>query len=52
VQPDRQIKDILKDSVPHFGYQTAEMTDPKKWEEKTTEVQGPTEEKLVSQREI
>jgi hypothetical protein len=28
------------------------MTDPKKWEEKTTEVQGPTEEKLVSQREI
>lgn len=50
--PAGQIKDILKDSVPHFGYQTAEMTDAKIWEEKTAGVQGLAEGKLVSQREI
>lgn len=47
-QPDQGSSE---NSVPHFGSQTAEMTDPKKWEGKTAEVQGLAEEKLVSQRE-
>lgn len=51
MRPAGQIKDVLKDSVPHFGHQIAKMTDPKTREEKTAEVQGLAEGKLVSQGE-